>query len=75
MMDRTVVADARPEMRICRDELFGPAVAVSHFADIDEAIAMANDSRYGLSAGIFTQNLDWAMKFAREIESGNIHIN
>ena len=71
----TVVADARPEMRICRDELFGPAVAVSHFADIDEAIAMANDSRYGLSAGIFTQNLDWAMKFAREVESGNLMIN
>ena len=71
----TVVADARPEMRICRDELFGPAVAVSHFADIDEAIALANDSRYGLSAGIFTQNLDWAMKFAREVESGNLMIN
>jgi acyl-CoA reductase-like NAD-dependent aldehyde dehydrogenase len=71
----TVVADARPEMRICREELFGPAVAVSHFADIDEAIAMANDSRYGLSAGIFTQNLDWAMKFAREVESGNLMIN
>jgi acyl-CoA reductase-like NAD-dependent aldehyde dehydrogenase len=71
----TVVADARPDMRICRDELFGPAVAVSHFADIDEAIAMANDSRYGLSAGIFTQNLDWAMKFAREVESGNLMIN
>jgi acyl-CoA reductase-like NAD-dependent aldehyde dehydrogenase len=71
----TVVADARPEMRICREELFGPAVAVSHFNDIDEAIAMANDSRYGLSAGIFTQNLDWAMRFAREVESGNLMIN
>jgi glyceraldehyde-3-phosphate dehydrogenase (NADP+) len=36
---------------------------------------MANDSNYGLSAGIFTQNLDWAMKFAREVDSGNLHIN
>ncbi|MBM3943491.1 MAG: aldehyde dehydrogenase family protein [SAR202 cluster bacterium] len=71
----TVVADATPDMRISREELFGPAVAVSPFSDIDEAIAMANDSRYGLSAGIFTQNVDWALKFAREVESGNLHIN
>ena len=36
---------------------------------------MANDSRFGLSAGIFTQNVDWAMRFARETQSGNVHIN
>jgi glyceraldehyde-3-phosphate dehydrogenase (NADP+) len=71
----TVIADAKPDMRISREELFGPAVAVSPFSDIDEAIAMANDSRFGLSAGIFTQNIDWALKFAREVESGNLHIN
>jgi acyl-CoA reductase-like NAD-dependent aldehyde dehydrogenase len=71
----TVVADVKPDMRICRDELFGPAVAVSQFDGIDEAIAMANDSRYGLAAGIFTQNLEWAMKFAHEVESGNLMIN
>ena len=71
----TVVVDTKPDMRVSREELFGPAVAVSSFNDIDEAIAMANDSRFGLSAGIFTQNLDWAMKFAREVESGNLHIN
>ena len=71
----TVVADARADMRVSREELFGPAVAVSSFSDIDEAIAMANDSRFGLSAGIFTQNIDWAMRFAREVHSGNLHIN
>ena len=71
----TIVADATADMRISREELFGPAVAVSAFSDIDEAISMANDSRFGLSAGIFTQNLDWAMRFAREVESGNLHIN
>jgi acyl-CoA reductase-like NAD-dependent aldehyde dehydrogenase len=42
---------------------------------VDEAIALANDSRYGLAAGVFTENLDTAMRFARELESGNIHIN
>ncbi len=71
----TVVADVKPDMRVSREELFGPAVAVSAFGDIDEAIAMANDSRFGLSAGIFTQNVDWAMRFAREVQSGNLHIN
>ena len=71
----TVVADATADMRISREELFGPAVVVSAFNDIDEAISMANDSRFGLSAGIFTQNIDWAMRFAKEVESGNLHIN
>ena len=71
----TVVADAKPDMKVSREELFGPAVAVSAFNDIDEAIAMANDSRFGLAAGIFTQNVDWAMRFVKEVESGNLHIN
>ena len=71
----TVVADVKPEMRISRDELFGPAVAVTPFNNIDEAIALANDTIYGLSAGIFTENLEWAMKFAREVQSGNLHVN
>ena len=71
----TVVADVSPEMRISCDELFGPAVAVTPFSDIDQAIAMANDTNYGLSAAIFTQNIDWAMKFAREVDSGNLMIN
>jgi acyl-CoA reductase-like NAD-dependent aldehyde dehydrogenase len=71
----TVVADVKPEMRISSDELFGPAVAVTPFTDIDEAIALANDSNYGLAAGIFTENLEWAWRFAREVQSGNLHVN
>lgn len=71
----TVVADVKPEMRISCDELFGPAVAVTPFDSIDEAIALANQTHYGLAAGIFTENLEWAMRFAREVESGNLHIN
>jgi glyceraldehyde-3-phosphate dehydrogenase (NADP+) len=71
----TVVADVKPEMRISSDELFGPAVAVTPFDDIDQAIALANDSPYGLAAGIFTENLEWAWKFAREVQSGNLHVN
>lgn len=71
----TVLADVSPDMRISRDEVFGPAVGVTRFDDIDKAIEMANDTRYGLSAGIFTQDIDRAMHFAKEVESGNLHIN
>jgi acyl-CoA reductase-like NAD-dependent aldehyde dehydrogenase len=71
----TILADVKPDMRVSKSELFGPAVAVTPVGTIDEAIAMANDTNYGLSAGIFTQNIDWAMKFVQEVESGNLHIN
>jgi acyl-CoA reductase-like NAD-dependent aldehyde dehydrogenase len=70
-----IIADVKPDMRISSEELFGPAVAVTPFSDIDEAITMANDSKYGLAAGIFTENLEWAWKFAREVQSGNLHVN
>ncbi len=75
LVEPTLVADVSPQMRISCDELFGPAVAVTRAADIDEAIRLANDTNYGLSAGIFTQDIDWALRFAREVESGNLHIN
>jgi acyl-CoA reductase-like NAD-dependent aldehyde dehydrogenase len=71
----TILADVSPGMRISCDELFGPAVAMTPVKTIEEAIALANDSNYGLSASIFTQDLDAAMRYAREAESGNIHIN
>jgi glyceraldehyde-3-phosphate dehydrogenase (NADP+) len=71
----TVVADVKPDMRISRDELFGPAVTVTPFDTIEHAIELANDSNYGLAAGIFTENLEWAMKFVREVESGTLHVN
>ena len=62
-------------MSVSCEELFGPAVAVTPFSDIEEGIAVANSTNYGLSAGIFTQNIDCAMRFAREVDSGNLHIN
>jgi acyl-CoA reductase-like NAD-dependent aldehyde dehydrogenase len=71
----TMVADAKPEMRISCEELFGPVVAFTPFDDVNQALALANDSRFGLAAGMFTESLDTAMKFARELETGNIHIN
>jgi glyceraldehyde-3-phosphate dehydrogenase (NADP+) len=75
MFAPTLLADVTPEMKVSREELFGPAVGVASAGDIHEAIHLANASRYGLSAGIFTRDIDAAMMFARECESGNIHIN
>ena len=71
----TLLADVAPHMRVSCDEVFGPAVALTRVDDIDEAIAMANDTNYGLSASIFTQDIDRALKYAHQVESGNIHIN
>jgi acyl-CoA reductase-like NAD-dependent aldehyde dehydrogenase len=71
----TLVADVEPRMRISCQELFGPAVAMTRANSIEEAIHIANDSPYGLAAGIFTQNITWAMQFARQVDSGNLHIN
>ena len=71
----TIISDVDPAMRISCDEIFGPAVAVSKFDDIDSAIAQANDTNYGLSAAIFTENINWAVRYAQEVHSGNIHIN
>ena len=71
----TVVADVDPQMRIARDELFGPVVAVTPVENLDEAIAQANESIYGLGAGIFTNHIGNAMKFAQRVQSGNVMIN
>ena len=71
----TIVTGAAQDSEIIQNEVFGPVVTVQPFGSDDDAIAMANDTRYGLSAGIFTQDIDRAMRFAREVDSGNLHIN
>jgi acyl-CoA reductase-like NAD-dependent aldehyde dehydrogenase len=71
----TIVSNVQPAMRVAREELFGPAVAVLRADSVEAALALANDSRYGLSAAIFTRDLNRAMQFAKHAESGNIHIN
>lgn len=75
LLTPALLTDVRPDMRLCQEELFGPAVGVLRAGSVDEAIALANQSRYGLSAGVFTENVDRAVEFARRVESGNIHIN
>ena len=71
----TVVGDVDPGMEISRSELFGPAVALTAVAGIDEAIAFANDSDYGLGAGLFTSDLANALRFSSEVDVGSIQVN
>ena len=72
IMTPTILADVDPDMRVSREEVFGPTVAVTPAADIDEAINLANDTNFGLAAAIFTQDVDHAMRFALEAEAGNL---
>ena len=75
VLSPALLADVNRDMRFSRDELFGPAVGVTPVSGINEAIEFANDTRFGLSAAIFTENIDNALKFALEVDSGNLNIN
>jgi acyl-CoA reductase-like NAD-dependent aldehyde dehydrogenase len=69
------LVEARPADRIARDEVFGPVAALIPFADEDEAVRIANDSEYGLSGSIWTENGARALRVARAIETGVLSIN
>jgi acyl-CoA reductase-like NAD-dependent aldehyde dehydrogenase len=71
----TVVESRSTSEAVWREEVFGPVVAVMPFDDEDEAIAMANDTEYGLSGSIFTNDLGRALRVARGVESGNLSVN
>jgi aldehyde dehydrogenase (NAD+) len=71
----TIFADVNNKMRVAQEEIFGPVVSVISFKDEDYLIKQANDTIYGLSAGIWTQDITRAHRFAREIKAGVIWIN
>jgi acyl-CoA reductase-like NAD-dependent aldehyde dehydrogenase len=71
----TVIANAGPELKVSCDEVFGPVVTVNPVDSLHEAIELANRTRYGLQAGIFTRGLANALRAARELEFGGITVN
>ena len=74
-MQPTVFADVTPSMTIAREEIFGPVLAAIEFADVDEAIARANDSIYGLAAGIWTKDVKKAHYVASKLKAGTVWVN
>jgi acyl-CoA reductase-like NAD-dependent aldehyde dehydrogenase len=75
LLQPTVLRNVTNDMRVMREEVFGPVVGVQTYRDIDEALALANDTDYGLQAGIFTKNLDHALEAARTLTYGGVLIN
>ena len=71
----TILADVTRDMEIYADETFGPVTSIYPVDSLDEAIDKSNDSVFGLSAGIYTSNIDSAMNFANNVQSGMVHIN
>lgn len=71
----TVLLNVRQDMEIMRDEVFGPVVPVMPFNDFDEAMSLANDSRYGLAAYLFTNDLNQLMRAVRDLECGELYVN
>ncbi len=71
----TVLVDVTPDMRVCREEIFGPVVVVLPFDDEDGAVELANDSPYGLNAMVFTENLRRGHRVAARLRAGTIWVN
>ncbi|MET1036616.1 MAG: aldehyde dehydrogenase [Arthrobacter sp.] len=71
----TVLTDVNNQMRVTREEIFGPVAAVMPFETEDEVLALANDTQYGLAAGVWTQNLARAHRMARRLEAGTVWVN
>ena len=71
----TIFIDCDPKMRICQEEIFGPVVSVIPFESFDEALAIANGVKYGLSAAIYTRNVNQAFRAQRDLETGIVYVN
>ena len=75
MFSPTVLASTTADMRVNREEIFAPVITVAPYDDFDEAIAMANDTDFGLQSGLFTQNMNRIMRAFEKIQVGGLQIN
>lgn len=75
VLEPTILTGVTPEMKVICKEVFAPVISLIPYRDIDEAFAQANDSRFGLQAGLFTSNIQLAMRAAHELQFGGVIIN
>ena len=74
-IEPTIFTNCKNSMRIMQEEVFGPFVGIATFETIDEAIAMANDSTYGLAGGVYTSSVDAAIRVSNEIKAGTVWVS
>lgn len=74
-VEPTIFTDVQPDMRVVREEVFGPVVTVTPFADADEAVAVGNDTTYGLAAAVWTNRVDLAHDVASRLRAGVVWVN
>lgn len=74
-LEATVLTDVHSEMRVCAEEIFAPVATISTFSDFESALADANNTRYGLQAGVFTRDMERAFLAAQRLETGGVMIN
>ena len=74
-LEATVLENAPSDCELCADEAFAPVVTLHRFRDFDDALAFVNDSRFGLQAGVFTRDLQLAMRAYAVLEVGGVLVN
>lgn len=74
-VEPTIFDSVSPTMRVFREEVFGPVLAVTTAGSLEEGLKFANSVEYGLTTSIFSQNIDWVMNFIEEVETGMVHVN
>lgn len=71
----TIFVDCKEEMKISREEIFGPVVAIFKFKDLNEVLERANDTTYGLAAGVFSNDINRVLNVAHSLQAGTIWVN
>lgn len=74
-VEPTILTDVTNSMRVAREEIFGPVLSIIRFKDDDEAIAIANDTPYGLAAGVWTNDLTRAFRYTKALKAGTVWVN
>ncbi len=75
LVEPTVLIDVTPDMKVAQEELFGPVISITPFDTEEEAIRMANDTKFGLSGAVHTSNIERGVQFAKKVHTGMIHVN